>query len=131
MSNDPVYRLAQLRVVKVSAELEVELAFVKNSGPALHILRMLRERAADSLNKLAFCQLQTRKGIEEAITLQNEVKRYDEWFGAIRQIIAEGKQVDQEISIEERQDMLDHLLGTPEGQQQAVDLGLVNENPTD
>ena len=42
-----------------------------------------------------------------AITLQNEVKRYDEFVGCMRDILNEGKSLDAEMKNEEREEVLD------------------------
>lgn len=128
MSNDPIVRLAKLRIIKASADLEVQLSERNGGGPAIEILRRLRDRAAESLAALAICDAEDGRAIR---TLQNEVKRYDEWIAWIREIISEGMAYDQEMNEAEREDMLDLLTATAEGQQQAVELGLVNLDQQD
>ncbi len=130
-SIDPIVRLAQLRIVRLSAELEVELSDKNGGGPALEMLRRLRDRAAESLAALALADLFTENGIKAAITLQNEVKRYDEWLVWMREIIAEGKAYDQQMQQDEREELLDLLTQTEEGQQEALALGLVDDLPRD
>ena len=124
MAQDPVLRLARLQIIKASADLDAELATKTGSKPTLEILRRLRERAAQSLAALAFVS-----PIESAkiTALQNEVKRYDEWVGWIRDIISEGILYDKEFTDDEREEMLDVLTGTPEGQREAIELGLLDE----
>lgn len=128
MSADPVYRLAKLRIIKLSADLEVQLASVPGGGPTVEILRRLQHNAAESLAALAVCDTEDPKMIR---LLQNEVKRYDEWLAWMKSIVAEGKLADQEISAQEREEMLDYLSQTPEGAQQAIDLGLIDDVPQD
>lgn len=123
MSNDPIVRLAKLRIIKASADLEVQLSERNGGGPAIEIMRRLRDRAAESLAALAICDAEDCSAVR---TLQNEVKRYDEWVAWLREIISEGIAYDQEMNEAEREDMLDLLTATPEGQQQAVELGLLN-----
>jgi hypothetical protein len=131
MADDPVQRLAKLRIIKASADLEVQLAGMVGASPTIEILRKLQERAAESLAALAFINIQDPAELPKALTLQNEVKRYDEWLEWIRELIAEGKQYDQEITADEREEMLDLLTETPEGEQEAISLGLLDEIPRD
>lgn len=128
MSTDPIERIAKLRIVKLSAELEVQMSSLPGGGPCIEILRRLRDRAAESLAALAVCDTDDPKIIR---ALQNEVKRYDEWVAWMREIIAEGIQYDAEISAEERNELLDLLARSTDGLREAVELGLVDAVPRD
>lgn len=123
MSNDPVIRLAKLRIIKLSADLEVQLASHTGSAPAIEILHRLQDRAAESLAALAICDTEDPRQIR---LLQNEVKRYDEWVADLRAIITEGDAYDHELSAEDRQEMLDLLMQTSEGEQEAIAMGLID-----
>ena len=131
MSTDPVLSIARQRIIKISADLEVQLAERNGSAPAIEILRRLRERAAESLSALAFLNLDDPAEIVKAKALQNEVKRYDEWLGWMKEIIAEGIAYDRDMRDEEREEMLDLLTQTQEGREQAIELGLVSDLPRD
>lgn len=122
-THDPLYRMAQLRVIKMSAELEAALAAHPTGGVAIEILRVLRDRAAEAMVALVSADI---TDIKAFIKLRNEVMRYDEWFVALREIVAKGKQYDQEISREERESLLDILVQTEEGEREAIALGLVD-----
>lgn len=129
MPGDQIYRLAMMRIIKASAEIEAELrADIKGSGPVLEILRRLRDRAAESMEKLVFTDAQDTKAI---LTWQNEVKRYDEWVEWVREIIREGIEINNRLDDEEREEMIDMLLATPEGERAAIDQGLIDEAPRD
>lgn len=128
MSADPIERIAKLRIIKASAELEVQISQRVGSAPALEILRRLRDRAAESLVALATCNTEDPKEIR---LLQNEVKRYDEWVGWLREIISEGVAYDAEFTAADREEMLDLLTQSPEGEQEAIALGLVDQVPRD
>jgi len=131
MSDDPITRLAKQRIIKLSAELEVQLGAVSGSGPTLEILKRLKERAAESLAAMAFLNIFEREDRIKFLTLQNEVKRYDEWLAWIAEVVAEGKQYDQELTAEDREEMLDYLAQLPEGEKQAIELGLIDPEPRD
>lgn len=122
MSTDPLVRLAHQRIIKASADLEVQISSVKGGGPSIEILRRLRDRAAESLAALATVDAEEPKAIR---LLQNEVKRYDEWLAWLRDIIAEGIAYDREFTEQERNELLEFLTTTADGEQQAIELGLV------
>lgn len=126
---DPINRLAKHRIIKASADLEVQLAYKGGSAPALIILRELRDRAAESLEALVLVNFCDPKQIPAAITLQNEIKRYDEWVAWMSGLISDGTAFDKEISEEDRAEFLDILSATAEGQEEAIALGLVDRNP--
>jgi hypothetical protein len=125
---DPIVRLARQHVVKASMDLEVQIAAVKGGGPCVEILRRLKDRAAESLAGLAIVDASK---VDDVRTLQNEVKRYDEWFCAMRDIVSEAKIYEKEFTQDDRDELLDILVTTPEGQQQAIDMGLMDEIPQD
>lgn len=131
MSEDPIKHLAKLRVIKLSADIEAQLSQNPASGPAIEILRRLRERAAESLAGLAFLNVYDPKDRIKIVTLQNEVKRYDEWLVWLREIVTEGIACEKAMTEEEREEMLDYLTSTPEGEREAIDMGLVDEVPRD
>lgn len=128
MSTDPLVRIAKLRIIKASADLEVQLSAVSGGGPAVEILRRLRDRAAESLAALAVVD---PAKTEDVRTLQNEVKRYDEWVGWLREIISEGIAYDKQFTDEERSEMTDLLTSTEDGERQAIELGLIDDIPRD
>lgn len=124
---DPLQLLAKQRYIKLSAELEVQLGNKDGGEPAVLILRILRDRAEKSLADLVTCNLHDPADVQRAIALQNEVKRYDEWFMAIKDIINAGVQADAEINEEDREALLDVLMSQgPQGERQAIALGLVD-----
>lgn len=125
---DPLFRMAKQRIVKVSADLEVQIAAVPGGGPCVEILRRLQDRAAESLAVLATADFTQ---VKEIVALQNEVKRYDEWLGWMRDIIHEGKAYDRQFTEDDRKELLDMLMGSEEGMQQAVELGLIDDIPRD
>jgi hypothetical protein len=136
MSTDPLINLtsdliAKQKIITASASLEVELSERNGGGPTIEILRVLKARAAESLVALVSVNFCDPKERVKAITLQNEVKRYDEFIGCIRDIISEGRRLDAEMNEEEREELLDVLVQTEEGRAEAVALGLINENPRD
>jgi hypothetical protein len=131
MSADPIVRLARQRIIKLSADLEVELSSLRGGGPIKEIWHRWRDRAAESLAAMVFLNIYDPKDRMKFVTLQNEVKRYDEIVGSLRDIISEGISYDREMTIEDREEMLDVLVQSPEGQRQAIELGLVDADSRD
>lgn len=128
---DPIVSLAHARIIKASADLEVALSEGGRGGPAIEMLRRLRNKAAESLAGLATCNIFTKDGRELFLSLQNEVKRYDEWVADMRAIIQEGINLDAEMKEDERMELLDILSGTSEGTEELRRLGLIPEEQPD
>lgn len=124
MAIDPVLLLARQRTIKLSADLEVQLAVTKGSAPALAIIAMLREDAAVALAALALSN-----DPKEIMDCQMRVRVYDTFVQKTIDLINEGKALDQEISHADREEFLDILSQSPEGQQTAIELGLVDAVP--
>ena len=122
---DQINRLAKMRIITASRELDAQLSKKRGCSPVLEILRRLRARAAESLEALAFINAYDSEKIK---LLQNEVKRYDEWVEWLRDIVSEGLEYDQQITDSEREELLDVLVQSPEGQQEAIELGLIDLN---
>ena len=122
---DPLILLAQQQIVKLSAELEVQLSDIKGASPTIEICRPLRVRAAESLAALATINLFDAAEVQKAIALQNEVKRYDEWLGLLNDIVSEGIQYDAQMRDEDREELLDVLSQRPDGESVARELGLI------
>lgn len=129
--HDPIVTLARLRIIRLSAELEVQLSDKDGGAPAVEILKRFREQAAESLASLITINFADPNEIPKAMMLQNEVKRYDEMFNAMKDIIVEGKSHDQAIKDEEREEMFDVLTATQEGRSQLIELGLIDDVPRD
>lgn len=125
----PLEILARQRIISASAELEAELSARSGSRPALEILRRLRKHAEKAVAALVLSNLFTREGREEAVTHQNTVKRYVTWFEEMRGLVSEGKNLDQEMREEEKDELFDYLTASPEGKREMFELGLIDEHP--
>lgn len=124
MNEDPISRLAKLRIVRLSQELEVLLADKKGGNIVVEIVNRLRDRAAESMTALTTCNATDRNAM---MILQNEVKRYDEFLGCLSNIASEGIAFDKEFSSEDREDLIDILSQTEDGRKEAYDLGLLDD----
>lgn len=125
MSDDPILRLAQQRMVAASADIEAQLSIQSGTRPVLMVLLRARNEAAAALARLACGQNLEMEKLRE---IQNEVWRYDslvEWF---RKIVSDGYEYDQQITAEDQEEMVDLLTRTPEGEQEAIEMGLIERN---
>jgi hypothetical protein len=125
---DPLSILAMQRIVAQSADIEAQLSVLHGCRPVLTVLIMARDRAAAALGSLATVDPEDPKQIR---FLQNEVGRFAdlvEFFGVI---VQSGFDFDQEISSAEREEMIDMLSRSTEGQEELEDLGLLQREAND
>lgn len=125
---DPVRRMAMLRAISASADIEAQLNKQAENRPVLILLMRAREAAAEALEALATLPVDEATPAEIR-SLQNEVRRYDDIVKWLREIVHDGFDYDREISDEDREEMIDLLMRTPEGQREAEDLGLLPTSP--
>ena len=131
-ASDVLEALARQRVIKASAELEVELS-QKGVGSWLVIMvGRWKERAAEAMVGLVFLDFNEPADRVKGLLLQNEVKRYDDMVQDLRSMLTEGIAYDREQTETERNDLLDILMQAgPRGEQEAIALGLVEGPPPD
>lgn len=127
MSSDPITRLAEMRIIAMHKELDSLIRQHRGSNIVVEIVRRLRDRAAESMTGLMTVSFTDTHAVA---TLQNEVKRYDEFMGWLREILQEGMTFDQNITREEREEMFEILMQTEDGVEEARALGLlVDDQP--
>lgn len=119
--DDVMARVALKRAVADSAEIEVQLEATRGCRPLVVVLMKARAEAA-----AAMCALTTTapEDTPEIRRLQNEVARFRDTTRWLSEIVAEGFEAEADLSDEEREEMVEDIAGTPEGQQEARDLGL-------
>jgi hypothetical protein len=119
-------RLANLHLIRDSAELEAEIA-VKAPGWFITLYRRFQNRAAEAMAAMAFIST-----FDEMVALQREIKLYDAFIEEVRAFVSEGKLLDQQTTEDERNEILDLLSEQgEEGYKHAVDLGLIQPGPED
>ena len=121
MAKDPILEIANLRAIQASRELEVEIS--RKHSFLLPILADFRLKAAESLVALALVDPHDSKTI---MKLQNEVKKYDELFDSLRATIAAGAQLEKQLSDEQREQFIDMMVESGEGQE-LIDAGLLDD----
>lgn len=125
MSTEPVTRLAMLRMISASADIEAQLMNNQGTRPIVIMLSRARTEAAVALAQLATVARADAANIDVIRSLQDTVTRYDDLVRWLREIVASGFDCDQEITHEEREEMIEMLTRTPEGQEEAQELGLI------
>lgn len=94
MSDAASYKLALLRASKLSIEIEVELTSRKSEA-LIVLLSDAKEAAAAALMQLVDADAEDPKTIRR---LQNEVRRFDDLVGWMRQRLIEGPEAERELS---------------------------------
>lgn len=122
--SDPLVVMARHRTVAAYLEIARQLSDKAGNSGILLILDTFRDRAADSLVALAIVDPNDAEAIR---TLQNEVKKYDEVFKEVETIIAKGRSDDAEIRHTERDEMIDVLMQSEEGIQEAIEMGFIDD----
>src|SRR5262245_58183215 len=117
-----VIRLAQLKLITDSAELEADITG-QTRGYVHELYRRFRNRAAEAIAAMTYCDPDKP---DELRALQNRVKVFDEFVEGVRTIINEGVNTDGEINEQEREELLDVLMQEPDGLRKAIALGLVD-----
>lgn len=120
---DPVFTLAMQRVVSASHDIEAQLRIRDGCRPVLIMLLRARNDAATAMAALAL--MPTDVPIERLREQQNEVKRYADILEWLRGIVNDGFEYERDISEQEREEMLEQLLRSPEGEHEAQELGLL------
>jgi hypothetical protein len=128
MSTDPLSILAMQRIVAQSAEIEVQLAVKKGCRPVVTALLMARDKAAAALGELANVDAEDAKAIRY---LQNQITIFTDLVAFFSKILEEGFDLDQEITNQDRDMMIDMLSRSVEGQEELDQLGLVQREAND
>lgn len=130
--SDPLLRLARERAmgrrIANSADMEIQFSSVPGARPIVTMLRRARDEAAEAMVALAVADAEEPKLIRQ---LQNCVLLFDNLVRLARDVINDGKQADEDMTEAERDELLDYLLATDEGRQEAEALGLVDKDVTD
>lgn len=129
MDDGPIRRLAERRILAASADIEAQLSVKTGCRPVLFVLLKAREEAAEAMVELA--TLDTTATRARITHLQNEVRRYDDIVRWLREIVQTGFELDRDISEAEREELADLLAGTPNGEREMEDLGLIERDLTD
>ncbi len=129
---DPLLRLAReralVRHIADSADIELQFSAAPGGRPVVTMLRKAMYDAADAMVALAVADPTDAKIIN---ALQNRILRFDDLVKFARQIINEGREADEELTGDEREELLAYLTETDDGRSEAEELGLVEREPMD
>lgn len=129
MDSDAAHLLALQRMISDSAEIEVQFRKdIRGGRPVVTMLQKAREEAASSLVALVDANPDEPKEIRHH---QNNVNRFRDLVRWLRQIVADGAEADKELDDQDREALIEYLVGSPEGQEEALGLGLVVDAPRD
>jgi hypothetical protein len=113
-------RLADLRAIEHSADLQVQLDRQAGLAPMISILKKARGQAALAMNSLVYAEASDEKLIRG---YQNEVRRYDDLVAWCQEIVREGIEAGQRIDESDRIEF-SHLLLSPDVAAEAAALGV-------
>jgi hypothetical protein len=120
---DALSRLALVRAEAAAADVEAQLSMSGGERPVLVMLQMAKQEAALAIAALVNVDADDPKKIRR---LQNEVLRFIDLCRWIGDVLAAGSEAAQQISDEDRNELIEILSQTTEGQEQLVNLGLLN-----
>lgn len=123
---DATYFLALRRKIQDSANIEVQLNGSAECQPIVTMLHKAKGEAAAALAQLATVNPENPAEIR---TLQTVVQRFDDLCRWLSQIVKDGFDADLEVSEAERDELIEQLAGTEDGEQQLINAGLVEDSP--
>lgn len=117
-------RIAELALIRDSAELEADLSS-KAPTYITTLYRRFRKRAAEAMVAKAYVDPENAADLR---ALQADIKVFDVFVIETRGMLAEGINLDQKLSEQERNEITEFLLGEggDKGLAQAIALGLVD-----
>lgn len=127
---DPLSKIAFARAQAAAADIEAQIAIEKGQRPVLVMVQMAKHEAADALAALAVVNPEDPKEIRN---LQNQVARFTDLCRWLRDVVTAGREAEHELTEEDREEMIDLLGQTPEGQRELINLGILqgDTNATD
>jgi predicted class III extradiol MEMO1 family dioxygenase len=120
---DPLSRLAMARAEAAAADIEAQLVITAGQRPVLVMLQMAKKEAVDAFAALVTADPEDPKQIRK---LQNEIVRFTDLCRWLKDVVAAGQEAEQLISEEDREEMIEILSRDTEGQQELMELGLLN-----
>ena len=106
--NDPIEMLSHAELLRISADVQVQLEKNTAHRPVLFMLARARQAAAAAITQLVMVEPDK---ISEIRSLQNEVRLYDKMVDACRAMLERGQEADARIREEDREDMHELLVG--------------------
>lgn len=104
---DPIEELAHAELLRMSADVEVQLEKNTANRPVLFMLARARQAAAAAITRLVIVE---PENLAEIRGLQTEVRLYDKMVDSCRALLERGKEADARIREEDREDMHELLV---------------------
>lgn len=120
---DPLSRLAMARAAAAAVDIEAQLAVTEGCRPIVLMLQRAKVDAAVALANLTEASPEDPHLIRK---LQNEISRYSDIYRWLADVISAGREAEQQISDEDRDEMIETLGQTPEGLEELTQLGMIN-----
>jgi hypothetical protein len=124
---EPLEAIAVAQMFAISMELETQLAATNGLRPVMAMLQLAKIEAAAAL--VALVNIPPTEG-ERIREKQYEVRRFEQLCDWIKQVIQKGLEADKLLTEKEREELLDILVETEEGEEDAVEMGLVTREGT-
>lgn len=130
---DPLVRLVRsrnlMRHIADAADIELQFSGASPGGrPVLRILYEAMDEAADALVGLATVDPEDPRAIR---ALQTRIQVFESMIGLVRKIVVEGTEANDELDAVQREELLEYFSQTPEGLEEAGELGLVDRELND
>lgn len=113
MSNDPIERIADERLIELAADLQVQLEKGTAMRPVLWLLAESRKKAAAAIVQLVLCE---PSDVVAITTCQRAIHLYDDMVQACKDLMKRGKDADHSIHEHEREELEDVILGDDDHQ---------------
>lgn len=105
--NGAIEKLADERLIALSAEIEVQLDKNAKMRPIIWLLAEARKRASAAMTSLV---LTDASKVEDVRAFQNEVRLYDDLVTSCRALIERGREADKRIDEQDRSALADIIL---------------------
>jgi hypothetical protein len=119
---DPLSKLALARAQAAAADIEAQLSIESGQRPIVVMLAMAKRDAASAIAALTTVDPESAKEIRG---LQNQVARFTDICRWLQDVISAGREAEQQITADDREEMIEVLGQTPEGQLELINLGLL------
>lgn len=119
---DPLSRLAMHRAAAAAVDVEAQLSIKEGCRPIVLMLQRAKMDAATALAALTDANPEDPMLIRK---LQNDVRRYEDIYRWLGDVVSVGREAESQISDEDRDEMIEILGETVEGREELIQLGII------
>jgi hypothetical protein len=102
MNRDPIEALSDLRLLELSADLQVQLERGTGTRPMLWILSKARQQAAAAIVQFSILD---PTDVAAVRLCQTEIARYDDLVRWCRDLLAAGREIEEKMNEQDREDI--------------------------